>query len=122
MRRAAKVDAMRRASKYGAKRTEVDGIVFASQKEARRYQELRLLERAGRIRGLILQPRYDLFAMPASRDPVKVGAYVGDFQYERRSGPEWATVVEDVKGFKTPLYRFKKKFVEAQHGITVVEV
>lgn len=106
-------------SKYKAKRTEVDGIVFHSQKEARRYQELKLLQRAGKIRNLRLQPEWDLFVPGGER----IGAYIADFCYYTvpwdYEQPE--LVVEDVKGFKTPLYRWKKKHVEAQYGITIRE-
>lgn len=107
-----------RPHKYGAKRTVVDGITFASQKEARRYQELRLLEKAGEIQGLELQPRFPL-EVPTAGDDTPIGEYRADFAYrERRRG----YVVEDVKGFKTPLYKWKKKHVEAQYGITIVEI
>lgn len=108
--------------KYGAQRTEVDGISFASKREAARYGELKLLERAGEIRGLALQPPYALL-VPMLKDPLEafkhVGTYVADFVYYTKSGEK---VVEDVKGFKTPLYRWKKKHVEAQYGITIREV
>ena len=108
---------MKRPHKYGAKPTEVDGIRFASMKEAKRYQELKLLERAGEITALGLQPAYDLVA---GEDRTVIGVYRADFIYfdVRRK----TTVVEDVKGFRTPVYRLKKKFVEAQYGITVREV
>lgn len=99
--------------KYGAKPTEVDGIKFASKKEANRYSELKIMEQAGDISCLELQPRY-----PLTVDGVKVGEYRADFRY-RRNG---ATVVEDVKGVRTVIYRMKKKIVEAQYGITIVEV
>lgn len=110
--------------KYRAKATIVDGIRFASKKEARRYQELRLLEKAGEIRELQLQPEFDLLA-PGRCDGslhrgVKVGKYVADFRY--RAGRNGLLVIEDVKGFKTPLYRWKKKHVEAQYGIEIREV
>lgn len=112
-------------SKYGAVKTTVDGITFASKKEAERYQELKQLEKFGAIVGLELQPRFPLHVVTNGhgRDPkgfsVQVGTYVGDFRYvDGRSGE----VVEDVKGMKTPIYRLKKKMVEAQYGITVVEV
>lgn len=127
MRRAAKRDAVEpaiRRHKYGAVRTEVDGIVFASKREARRYQELKLMERAGEIRRLLLQPRYGLYIQPflaKAIDRVKVGDYVGDFQYEDKQ-LGWQKVIEDVKGVKTPLYRLKKKIVQALYGITVREV
>lgn len=113
-------------SKYRAVPTVVDGIRFASQKEARRYQELKLLERAGEIRGLVLQPRFPLWAHTgqAQADPIRVGEYRGDFVFEERCQKTrvWCQVVEDVKGVKTPLYRWKKRHVEAQYGITIREV
>lgn len=118
--------------KYRAKPTEVDGIRFASQKEARRYQELKLLEQAGKIEELELQPRFPLYAAGTSgyvaraletatdRESLRIGEYRADFKY--RDGRTVPYVVEDVKGFKTPLYRWKKKHVEAQYGITIREV
>lgn len=113
---------MKRAHKYGAKPTEVDGIRFASQKEARRYQELLLLQMAGEIHRVELQPRFPLNVRnPESILPsVCIGAYRGDFSYYEKATHE--RVIEDVKGFKTPLYKWKKKHVEAQYGITIREV
>jgi hypothetical protein len=108
--------------KYGAVKTEVDGIVFASKKEAKRYQELKLLEKAGEIHSLKTQPAFDLNVVGGFvKDIVtNVGRYVADFDYfDVRADTR---VVEDVKGFKTPLYRWKKKHVEAQYGITITEV
>ena len=104
-----------RVSKYRAVRTTVDGITFASKAEARRYQELRMLERARKITGLRLQPRYDLHV-----NGQKIGTYVGDFEYVVRHGG--TTVTEDVKGMKTPMYRWKKKHLKAQWGIEIQEV
>jgi len=124
-------------SKYNAVKTVVDGITFDSKAEAARYVELRMCERAGEIRGLQLQPRFVLHAaltlsdISRERDPVKLGEYRGDFMFEERcaerGGPpalrrQWHRVVEDVKGFKTPLYRWKKKHVEAQYGIEIREI
>jgi hypothetical protein len=114
---------MRRRHKYGAKPTVVDGVRFASKREAARYQELRLLERAGEISSLLLQPKYGLypyrFASSGNTNLGKVGDYVGDFQYRTKDGE---TVVEDVKGVKLPIYRLKKKWVEASYGIQIREV
>jgi hypothetical protein len=110
-----------RSSKYSAKRTEVDGVVFHSQKEARRYQELKLLLAAGAIECLALQPEFDLDVIGGQVKDVRyrIGGYKADFQYiDRRTGKR---IVEDVKGFKTPLYKWKKKHVEAQYGITILE-
>ena len=109
----------KRRSKYGAVKTTIDGITFASKAEARRYGQLLLLARAGHITRLILQPVYRIFAHPLGGDPVQVAKYVGDFQYETREGQK---VVEDVKGVKTPVYRLKKKLVEAAYAIQIREI
>ena len=100
-------------SKCGNRRTVVDGIAFDSAAEARRYQELRLLERAGEISGLELQPRY-----PLEVNEQLVTTYFADFRYLDHG----IEVVEDVKGWRTPVYRLKKKFMKAVYGIEVREV
>lgn len=100
-------------TKYKAVRTVVDGIAFASKKEARRYSELRLLERAGEIRSLQLQPSF-----PIVINGVKVCNYVADFGYVDHKGNP---VVEDVKGVRTPVYRLKKRLVKAVHGVDIHE-
>lgn len=94
-------------SKYNAKKTEVDGIIFDSKKEAARYKELCLLVRAKEISRLILQPRFvlqDRFVY-GGRAQRKI-EYIADFKYTEKDGTE---VVEDVKGDKTPVYMIKKK-------------
>lgn len=109
-----------RRSKYGAVKTEVNGIVFASKAEGRRYRELLILQASGEIFGqLVLQPVYRIYVKPLGGEPIVVAKYVGDFQYEAADGTK---VVEDVKGFKTPVYRLKKKLVEALYGIRIQEV
>jgi hypothetical protein len=110
---------LRRLHKYGAKPKTIDGIRFASTKEAQRYQELKLWEKSGEIRCLRLQPEYTLDA-----GGTILGVYRADFEYVliHEGCPGWSRIVEDVKGFKTPLYRWKKKHVEAQYGITIREV
>lgn len=117
---------MRTAHKYHATATTVDGIRFASKKEAARYQELKLLEKAGEIHNIAVQPGFDLAAYRVGdRLPLLIGRYVADFVYctcLRTPCVKSHLVIEDVKGFKTPLYRWKKKHVEAQYGITIVEV
>ena len=99
-------------SKYKAIKTEVDGIVFDSKKEAKRYQELRLLERAGEISNLELQPKYVI-----TINGQKVCTYVGDFRYFTNS----KRVVEDCKGFRTPVYRLKRKLLSIVYNVTVLE-
>ena len=100
--------------KYHNRLTEVDGITFHSRAEAARYQELRLLERAGEIADLILQPAYPLVV-----NGVRVGKYVGDFAYTERDGRR---VLEDVKGVKTAVYQLKKRLMAALYGIVITEV
>ena len=100
-------------NKYHAKRTEVDGHTFDSAKEARRYSELKLLERAGEIVGLRLQPKFPLVV-----NDTKIADYKGDFEYRDASGRR---ILEDTKGFKTPVYRLKKKLVRALYGIEILE-
>ena len=119
---------IRGRSKYRAIPTRVDGVRFASKAEASRFVELKLLEKAGKIEELELQPRFPLRvilstgtvwgALAANQEPI-IGTYVADFAYRNEYGER---IVEDVKGFKTPLYRWKKKHVEAQYGITITEV
>ena len=106
-----------RRSKYGAKKTVLDGITFASTREARRYAELRLLEQAGQIRDLTVQPPYVIEVRG-----VTVCTYRADFSYWQRDGSAWRLVVEDVKGVKTAVYRLKKKLVRAVHDIDIQEV
>jgi hypothetical protein len=104
-------------SKYGAVKTTVDGITFHSKKEAARYQELKRLASVGVIHGLELQPEFGLHAINGGKS---IGVYRADFSYtDTITG---TPVVEDVKGMKTPLYRWKKKHVEAQYGIQIREV
>ena len=107
-------------SKYGAVPLVVDGVRFASTREARRYGELRLLERAGQIWDLTLQPEFPLHAAAiCGAEPLElVGKYRGDFAYATKDG----TIVEDAKGVRTPLYRWKRKHVEIEYGIRIVEV
>lgn len=97
-------------SKYRAQPTVIDGIRFASKAEGKRYGELRLLEKAGRISELKLQPRYPL----NSKDGTKVAIYVADFEYVDAFDGRVAT--EDVKGVVTPTFRLKQKLFESQYG------
>lgn len=100
-------------SKYHAKPQIVDGIRFASKAEARRYCELKMLEKKGAIADLKTQVAY-----PIHVAGIRVGKYLADFVYTAPEGQ----VVEDVKGVRTQIYRFKKRCVEAEHKITITEV
>lgn len=114
-------------SKYNSRKTVVNGITFDSKKEACRYQELLLLEQAGEIRGLKLQPEFTLqeaFTTPQG-ERVRAVKYRADFSYVRpiKEGVDtrWERVVEDVKGVRTKEYQLKRKLMLAK-GVKVVEV
>ena len=119
-------------SKYGAKKTVIDGKNFDSKKEAKRYEELRILEKAGAITDLKTQVKFVL--IPTQREPDQVGArggikkgkvierecsYIADFAYKNGSGE---TVVEDTKGFQTKEYIIKRKLMLYVHGIRIIEI
>jgi hypothetical protein len=114
--------------KYNAVPTFVNGIRFASKAEAKRYAELLILEAAGQIYDLKLQPSFELSVANMNQDAI--GKYLADFSYRLSDKAQkfdhtkkqiWH-IVEDVKGFKTPLYKWKKKHAEAQYGIKIVEI
>jgi hypothetical protein len=100
------------STKYAAVRTTIDGVTFASKKEATRYKQLKLLEKGKVISNLQLQPRY-----PCKINGALICTYVGDFSYTENG----KFVLEDVKGILTPVYRLKKKLVKALHGIDIRE-
>ena len=107
-------------NKYRNVRTVLDGHTFDSEREMERYAELRLMERAGEISELQLQPVFEL--IPAVKENGKVVqraiTYKGDFSYIRNG----SVVVEDAKGVKTDVYKLKKKMMRALLGIVVQEV
>lgn len=80
----------------------LDGILFASKAEMNRYAELKMLERAGIIKNLELQPRFPLLA---GNKKDRGTSYFADFAYEENGH----RVVEDVKGHKTDVYKLKRK-------------
>ena len=101
-------------SKYRAKPCVIDGLRFASQKEGRRYQELKLLAKAGQISDLECQVKF-----PLEVNGIKVCTYIADFIYRTK---DRRVITEDVKGVLTPVYRLKKKLMLAIKGITISEV
>ena len=113
----------RRTSKYGNKKTEMDGITFDSKKEACRYAELKMLEKAGAIQDLKLQQEFVLqkgYRHGKTGKWVKPITYKCDFCYLR--GGEF--VIEDVKSDATrkdAVYRLKKKMMEYK-GSYITEV
>jgi hypothetical protein len=102
-------------SKYNNSKTVVDGISFDSQKEAARYQELKLFERAGEVSNIERQVEYQLIPKQPGERAVK---YIADFRYKAKEGQ---TIVEDVKGYKTEVYKIKRKLMLYVHGIKIRE-
>lgn len=106
---------MARRNKYGAVRTEVDGIKFHSKKEAARYVVLRDMLRDGLITDLRLQVSHQITV-----NGFKICRYVSDFEYIE----DGVQIVEDVKSVRTskePVFRLKKKLMKACLGIEVYE-
>ncbi len=125
-------------NKYRSKKVVVDGITFDSSREARRYKELSLLEKAGVISQLELQKSFEL--IPAQyecyerygktgkrlkdgrRCIEKAVNYKADFTYIQ----DGKIVVEDVKGYKKggayALFSIKRKLMLYVHGIRIKEV
>lgn len=102
-----------RPHKYGAKATVVDGIRFDSKAEARRYGILKMLEGAGKIADLELQPRFR-----CEVNGQHICMFKADFRY--RQGGE--TVIEDVKGAIPRDFTLRKKLVEALHGVSITVI
>ena len=107
-------------SKYRSKKVVVDGIQFDSKKEAKRWTELRLLERAGAITELDRQVKFEL--IPSQRIDGKVVeracSYIADFVYNENG----KKVVEDTKGIRTTDYIIKRKLMLFVHGIRIREI
>lgn len=100
-------------SKYNAVAVVTDGYRFDSKMEERRYQVLKLMERAGEIDSLIVHPLFVLHSV--GMQPIC--KYEADFSYYQ--GEE--KIIEDVKGVKTSIYNLKKKMMLAEYGIKILE-
>jgi len=105
-------------SKYGAIKTVIDGFTFDSKAEARRYTDLLILQRAGKIHNLELQPVFEL------APKVKIAGesrtrpalrFTADFAYDE----DGQQVVEDVKGVVTQAFRIRQHLMKTVHGIDV---
>lgn len=104
-------------SKYHSEKEVVDGITFHSRKEARRYRQLLLLERAKAIQDLKLQVAFPLVKKSKYGREIK---YISDFTYYE----DGHLVVEDVKSPATrnnPLYRLKFRLMQELYDITIKE-
>ena len=96
-------------NKYKNKPIEIDGHKFPSRKEANRYSQLKLLERAGEITDLKLQEPFELQPKFVHEGrTVRAIKYIADFVYYDKHGK---LHVEDAKGFRTKEYELKKKMM-----------
>jgi len=105
----------KKRSKYGNTKTEVDGEVFDSIKEAEHYKTLLLRQKAGEIGLIKRQVEYEL--NPGGTHSLK---YLADFEYYVRATGE--KITEDVKGFRTREYKKKRRLMKKVHGIIIKEI
>lgn len=104
----------KRANKFNAKKVRLDGYVFDSGLEARRYGELKILERVGDVTDLEVHPVF-----PIEINGIRICKVILDFSYTDKNS---CRVHEDAKGNDTALSRLKRRMVEAAYSIDVVIV
>lgn len=110
-------------NKYFNKKVLVDGIKFDSKKEAKRYNELKLLKRAGVIKELELQKIFELQPKYINNkgEHIRSITYKADFFYYDKQKEQY--IVEDTKGFRTDIYKLKKKLFEYVYpNLTIEEI
>jgi hypothetical protein len=106
-------------SKYHNKVVHINGMKFDSRKEARRYAELLWLEKAGEIRDLQRQVKFELIPKQGSE---RACYYKADFvYYELDKEGRWQFIVEDSKGARTDVYKIKRKLMMWRHNIKIRE-
>lgn len=106
-------------NKYHAKKVELDGMVFDSMKEAARWRELVLEQRAGVIKDLRRQVKYELIPPHTGRiRNERACNYIADFVYAK----DGYVVVEDAKGVRTEVYKIKRKLMRDRYNIEIREV
>ena len=108
-------------SKYHSRKVTLDGMTFDSVREAKRYRDLSLLQRAGEISDLRCQVKYTL--VPSQKKPSggteRPVTYTADFVYKDKDGKE---VVEDAKGVRTQQYIIRRKLMLERYRIEVKEI
>lgn len=124
-------------TKYNNVKVTYDGIEFDSKREAKRYQQLKLMEKSGMICDLKRQVKYEL--VPAQyingKCVERAVTYTSDFEYYVLKPLRQKTVmaepgalaigqhiVEDVKGMRTDVYKIKKKLMLYRYGIQITEI
>lgn len=111
----------KKKSKYGNKKVLIDGIKFDSKKEANRYLELQLMEDTDYITDLELQKKFELIpSYEINGRKIRAMNYMCDFYYFDLMTGKY--IVEDVKGYRTEIYKLKKKMFEYKYKIEIKEV
>lgn len=111
---------MTRRNKYGARKVIIDGQHFDSQREANRWWDLRMLEKGGQISQLERQVPYVLaqaVTLHGARRKKPALRYVADFRYFDVKAGHF--VVEDAKGYESPISRIKRHLMKSVHNIDV---
>lgn len=99
-------------NKYRNKKVIVDDYIFDSIQESKRYKELKLLLRAGKIQDLKLQPHFLLQdSFKKNGKTYRKIEYIADFKYKENG----KTIVEDVKGIQTDVFKIKHKLFEKKY-------
>lgn len=99
-------------SKYRNKKTQIGMYVFDSIAESKRYKELALLEKAGQIKGLKLQPKFLLQEGFKKNGKIyRKIEYIADFMYIENG----KVIIEDVKGMETDVFKLKRKMFEYKY-------
>jgi hypothetical protein len=108
-------------TKYGSKKTEVDGIKFDSKAEAKYYEQLKWLLEHKEIKSFRLQPRYTLLeSFKKNGKTFRKTEYIADFEITHLDG---SIEVVDVKGYETPVFSIKRKLFEKlypDHRLSIV--
>lgn len=102
---------MYKFNKYSNQKVVIDNIKFDSKKEANRYLELKIIEKAGEISNLQLQKSFLLIDKQKDERAV---TYKADFVYYNDKKQRW--IAEDVKGYKTKEYIIKRKLFKSIYG------
>ena len=98
--------------KYRNKKTQIGMYVFDSIAESKRYKELALLEKAGQIKGLELQPKFLLQeGFKKNGKTYRKIEYIADFMYIENG----KVIIEDVKGMETDVFKLKRKMFEYKY-------
>ena len=103
-------------TKYYSRKVTIDGIVFASKLEGTRFLQLKMLQQAGEIENLKLQPEFQIFkgwVDPKTGEKHRSKFYVGDFMYLDKRSHCW--IVEDTKGMETDVFRLKWEYVQSEY-------